>query len=84
MTQMQRFAGLVVLIIGGLSASQSPAQDEVPAISDNPGLPGLIAEIESLESQLSETRDELAETEADLAEAEAALANAGAAFVPVT
>jgi hypothetical protein len=85
MTQIQCFAGLVILVVGGLSASQSLAQDEVPAIPDNPGLPGLIAEIESLESQLSETedelsetRDELAETEADLAEAEAALAEAEA------
>jgi hypothetical protein len=74
MTQIKRFAGLIVLIIGGLSGSQLLADDHVPAKPGNPGVPGLNAEIESLETQLSETEDELAETQDELSETQDDLA----------
>jgi len=51
------------------------AQEAPPEIPDNPGVPGLLAEIDALEEELAETEDELAETEDELAETEEVLAD---------
>lgn len=45
-------------------------QADIPAISGNEGMPGLIAEIEALQAELDAAESELEETEADLAATE--------------
>ena len=43
------------------------AQEAPPTIPDNPGVPGLLAEIEVLEVELAATKSELVATESELA-----------------
>lgn len=50
------------------------AQRGLPRIEGNRGVPGLLAEIDSLETELAATKSELAETESELAETESDLA----------
>jgi len=69
MTNFDHLAGVAVLLFAGLSISPSTAYGEPPEISGNPGVPGLTAEIDSLQTQLADTESELSETQSDLAEA---------------
>ena len=48
---------------------------ETPSIPGNPGVPGLLAEIEALETQLAQTKDDLTQAKFDLATTEAVLTN---------
>lgn len=69
---MKRFQYLAILALAGWSVSS--AQDAPPSIPGNNGLPGLEAEIESLQTQLAETESELADTQSQLAVTDAELA----------
>lgn len=69
MRQLQYFA---MLIVAGWSVSA--AHDAPPSIPGNNGVPGLRAEIESLQVQLAETENELADTKSELAVSDGKLA----------
>ena len=68
---MKLFQYVAILALAGWSVSS--AHEAPPNIPGNNGVPGLEAEIESLQTQLAETEAELAETESDLADTESEL-----------
>mgnify|MGYP001554661008 CR=1 FL=1 len=69
---MKLFQYLAILALAGWSVAS--AQDAPPSIPGNTGVPGLVAEIESLQTQLAETEGELADTQSELAVTDAELA----------
>ncbi|NNF49798.1 MAG: hypothetical protein HKN65_08075, partial [Woeseiaceae bacterium] len=69
---MKHFLCLAILALAGWSVSS--AHGAPPNKPGNNGVPGLKAEIESLQTQLAETESELADTQSDLAVADAELA----------
>ncbi len=79
MTQVKKSLPSVIFTLFVLFTWQSLA--ETPAIIDNPGLPGLLAEIATLEEQLALTENELATTESELTTTELELATTQASLV---
>ena len=69
---MKQFQYLALLALAGWSISW--AHDAPPNNPGNNGVPGLKAEIESLQTQLAETESELADTQTELAVTDAELA----------
>ncbi|OPL14376.1 MAG: hypothetical protein AVO38_02030 [delta proteobacterium ML8_D] len=58
------------LVMWSLAVSSSHAADAPPRIPDNPGIPGLLAQIESLQQQIVELEAQVAARDAEIADLE--------------
>ena len=76
MSKNQKILMSSLLLIYSVSNSVVAEEDAPPPIPDNPGVPGLLAQIDELESELAATQEELAETQSELTETQAELAEA--------